>query len=271
MIAITDKEFRLLAGYIEGNYGIQLKKEKQMLVIGRLHHVLEQMGFSTFTEYYNYLIADKSGGAVMTLIDKITTNHTYFMRETDHFHFFRDEVLPFLYRSIKDKDVRIWCAASSTGEEPYTLAMIVDEFFKEGKIGWDTKILATDISNHVLEVAKKGVYSNERILPLPSQWQTKYFKRYDNERSVLVERIKNEVIYRRLNLMEKTFPFKKKLHVIFCRNVMIYFDKKTKDDLIEKFYDSLEFGGYLFIGHSEWINLEKTRFKSIKPAVYQKQ
>jgi len=271
MIAITDKEFRLLAEYIEGNYGIQLKKEKQALVTGRLHNVLEQMGFITFTEYYNYLIGDKSGVAVRTLIDKITTNHTYFMREADHFYFFRDEVLPFLCHTIKDKDLRTWCAASSTGEESYTLAMIIDEFLKEEKIGWDSKILATDISNSVLEVAKQGIYSQERISPLPSEWKLKYFKKYNNETVILIDRIKNEVIYRRFNLMEKTFPFKKKLHVIFCRNVMIYFDSKTKDALIQKFYDNLEFGGYLFIGHSEWINLEKTRFKHIKPAVYQKQ
>lgn len=270
MIDITDKEFELLTEYIEANYGIHLKKEKQMLVIGRLHNVLEQMGFSTFTQYYNYLITDKSGEAVVTLIDKITTNHTYFMRETDHFYFLRDEVLPFLYHNIKDKDLRIWCAASSTGEEAYTLAIIVDEFFNDHKIGWDTKILATDISNSVLEAAKQGIYSNERILPLPSEWKTKYFKRYDNETSVIVDKLKNEVIYGRLNLMETSFPFKKKLHVIFCRNVMIYFDNPTKDALIERLYDSLEFGGYLFIGHSEWINLDKTRFKHIGPAVYRK-
>ena len=271
MIAITDKEFKLLAEYIEDNYGIQLKKEKQMLVVGRLHNVLEQMGFSNFTQYYDDLIADKSGGAARILIDKITTNHTYFMRETDHFYFFRDEVLPFLRHTVKDKDLRIWCAASSSGEEAYTLAMIVDEFFKEDKIGWDTKILATDISSNVLEIARQGIYSYERILPLPREWQARYFKKYDHENSVIVDRIKKEVIYRKLNLMENQFPFKKKLHVIFCRNVMIYFDSKTKDKLIEKFYDHLEVGGYLFIGHSEWINLEKTKFKHIKPAVYRKK
>lgn len=271
MITITDKEFRLLAEYIETNYGIHLKKEKQMLVIGRLHHVLEQMGFNTFTDYYDYLIKDKSGDAATTLIDKISTNHTYFMREVDHFYFFRDEVLPYLKNTVKDKDLRIWCAASSTGEEPYTLAMIIDEFFREEKRVWDTKILATDISSSVLDTAKEGIYSNERIAALPNMWKNNYFRKHDSEKCVIADKIKKEVIFRKLNLMEKTFPFKKRLHVIFCRNVMIYFNTKTKDALIEKFYEHLEPGGYLFIGHSEWINLEKTKFRHVRPAVYRKQ
>jgi len=172
---------------------------------------------------------------------------------------------------MKDKDLRIWSAGCSTGEEPYTLAMLIDEFLGNEKLQWDAKILATDISNKVLETAKRGIYSNEKIATLPAQWRLKYFKKYDDENSILVDSIKNEVIYRNFNLMEKVFPFRRKLHVIFCRNVMIYFDYKTRDELVNKFYQHLEDGGYLFVGHSESLNRETTRFKYVMPAVYRKE
>ncbi len=271
MVEITGKEFRQLADYIKANYGIHLKDEKRTLLTGRLHNVLQQAGVNNFTEYYEYIIKDKSGDAVVTLVDKITTNHTFFMREADHFHYFRDKVLPYLAGTVKDKDLRIWCAASSTGEEPYTLAMILDEFFAREKMWWDTKILATDISEKVLNIARRGVYDSDRIAPLPAQWKTGYFKKLDGESHAVVDKIKNEVIYRKFNLMDSVFPFKKKFHTIFCRNVMIYFDEKTKTQLINKIYNHMEYGGYLFIGHSESINRENTQFKYVKPAVYRKE
>lgn len=270
MITITDKEFMQLSQFIHINYGIHLKEEKKALVIGRLHNVLQQEGFNSFTEYYKHIETDKSGKAVITLIDKITTNHTFFMRETAHFYYFRDKVLPYLVNTISDNDLRIWCAASSTGEEPSTLAMIIDEFFVKEKMFWDTKILATDISEKVLDIAKKGIYSNERISPLPSHWKINYFKKFDVENSILTDKIRNDVIYRKFNLMDTIFPFKKKFHTIFCRNVMIYFDNQTKNQLVNKLYDHMEYGGYLFIGHSESLNREATRFKYVMPAVYRK-
>ncbi|MHB8063213.1 MAG: CheR family methyltransferase [Ruminiclostridium sp.] len=271
MVSITENEFKQLSDFIKANYGIYLKEEKKTLVTGRLHNVLEQAGFSNFTDYYNYIISDKSGTAKVKLIDKITTNHTFFMREADHFYNFRDKVLPYLADTIKDKDLRIWCAASSTGEEAYTLAMILDEFFGKEKCLWDTKVLATDISENVLQIARRGEYSNDRIAPLPSQWKTAYFKRLDQENFILHDKIRNEVIYRKFNLMDSVFPFKKKFHTIFCRNVMIYFDTDTKTKLINKLYDNMEFGGYLFIGHSESLNRENTCFKYIMPSVYRKE
>ncbi len=271
MVEITKKEFQQLSDYIKANYGIRLKEEKMTLVSGRLHNVLQQAGFTSFTEYYNHLVSDKTGNAVITLVDRITTNHTFFMREASHFYYFRDKVLPYMSETVKEKDLRIWCAACSTGEEAYTLAMLIDEFFGKVKMWWDTKILATDISEQVLDTAVKGVYSNERIEPLPAGWKRNYFKAYDNENSVLNDKIRNEVIYRKLNLMDNVFPFKKKMHTIFCRNVMIYFDNETKNRLVEKFYDQLEYGGYLFIGHSESLNRETTRFKYILPSIYRKE
>ncbi len=271
MIDITEKEFIKLAEFIKSNYGINLKEEKKSLVIGRLHNVLMQKDFKSFSDYYDYVVSDKTGDAAIVLIDKITTNHTFFMREVDHFYYFKSTVLPYLACTLKDKDLRIWSAGCSTGEEPHTLAMLLDEYFGKEKMLWDSKVLATDISGKVLDTAKKGVYSNEEIALLPAQWRLNYFKKYDNGNSVLVDKIRDEVIYRKFNLMEAMFPFKRKFHVIFCRNVMIYFDNKTKDALVNKYYQHLESGGYLFIGHSESLNRETTRFKYIMPAVYRKE
>lgn len=270
MYTITEKEFNLLADYIQVNYGIHLKSEKKTFVIGRLHNVLTQMGCSSFMEYYKYLISDISGEAVTILLDKITTNHTFFMREAKHFYYFRDVVLPQMKKNVRNNDFRVWCAASSTGEEPYTLAMIIDEFTTANKKEWDKKILATDIANNVLEVARNGVYSNEKVAPLPKYWKLAYFSKKDNDHLVIKDVLKKEVIFRRFNLMEQIFPFQKKFHVIFCRNVMIYFDNTTKEKLIIKFSDMLEKGGYLFIGHSESISKDIVSLKCVCPFVYLK-
>jgi chemotaxis protein methyltransferase CheR len=271
LITITKREFKQLADYIHTHYGIHLKEEKQALVTGRLQNVLLDLNCKNFTEYHNYVISDKSGKAASLLINKITTNHTFFMRESDHFDYFRNQVLPYLKNSVKDKDLRIWSAGCSSGEEPYTLAMIIDDYFGSEKNLWDTKVLATDISLNVLEQAIKGIYTNEDISVLPALWRNKYFNKIDHMNSTITDKLKNEVIFRKFNLMEEIFPFRKKFHTIFCRNVMIYFDLQTKRDLVNTFYDSLEYGGYLFIGHSEALNRDESRFKYVMPSVYRKE
>jgi chemotaxis protein methyltransferase CheR len=271
MIAITEKEFKQLTEYIEKNWGIHLRKEKKILLINRLHNIVVENNCKTFSEYLNLLQSDKTGKVVSSFINKITTNHTFFMREVDHFDYFKNKVLPYLTSNVRDKDLRIWSAGCSSGEEPYTLAMILDEYFGKDKMWWDTKVLATDISDTVLEKAKAARYLDEQIEPLPPSWKMNYFKKIGDESNEIVSSIKNEVIYRRFNLMDNNFPFKKKFHVIFCRNVMIYFDNITKIKLINKFCDITEPGGYLFIGHSESLNRENPRYKYVFPAVYRKE
>jgi len=157
---------------------------------------LEEKNFKSFSEYYEYILSDTTGEAVATLVNKITTNHTFFMREPKHFYYFRDKVLPYLLETVKEKDLRIWSAGCSSGEEPYTLAMIIDEFLGKEKLFWDTKVLATDISGKVLEQASSGIYSSEEVDTLPPQWRLNYFRRIDSEKFIIVDRIRNEVIYR---------------------------------------------------------------------------
>lgn len=271
MMVIQEQEFRQFADYIKTKYGIHFKSEKKTLVEGRLGHVLASMNMSSLTEYMKYVAADKTGQAAALMLDRITTNHTFFMREPEHFQFFRDIVLPCLSETVKDKDLRIWSAACSTGEEPYTLAMLIDEFFGSNKTAWDTKILATDISQGALTAAKAGIYGNDKITGLPESWKRKYFKAHDEQRYILSEKIKNEVIFSNINLMDTAFPFKRRMHVIFCRNVMIYFDNETKDKLAQRLYDITEPGGFLFIGHSEGLNRETTRYRYVMPAVYRRE
>ncbi len=268
---ITDKEFSLIRDFIKANFGISLSDEKKSLIYSRLRTVLQAKNFDNFMQYYEFLIKDKSGDAVVEFIDKVTTNHTYFMRETDHFDYFRDNVLPELYEKYKNqKDLRLWCAGCSSGEEPYTLQMIIQDFFKDKQPKWDTQILATDISTNVLDKAVSGIYSNQSIESLPKNWQTEYFEKYDAENSRAKDSLRKEIIFRKLNLMLPSFPFKKQFQVIFCRNVMIYFDDETRNQLVSKYYNNTEPGGYLFIGHSESLNRSGAQYKYIMPAVYQK-
>ena len=271
MLAITDKEFAQLTSYIKLNYGIYLPPHKKTLVVGRLQNLLLRDKLNSFSEYYDQMVNDKTGKAANLLISLITTNHTFFMREPDHFIYFKEKVLPYLSRVVQDRDLRIWSAGCSSGEEPYTIAMFLTDYFGVNKKLWDTKVLATDISSKVLETAQAGIYSKETLLSLPKYWQTNYFETIDDENSRVVSSIRQEIIFRKFNLINPVFPFKKKFHVIFCRNVMIYFDAQTKNALIDAFYASLANGGYLFIGHSESVNRDISKFKYVMPAVYRKE
>jgi len=270
MDAITDKEFIELVHFIKKNYGIDLS-QKRSLVLGRLHNYILQSGFDTFSAYFQFVWHDTSGKAGAILVNKLTTNHTYFLREPQHFDFLERVALPYLAKTeTRDKDLRIWSAGCSTGEEPYTVAMIIDSFFASEKAKWNTKVLATDISTAVLEKAQEAVYPSEQLAVLPDVWRRRYFRKADEENSILHEKMRNEVIFRRLNLMNEVFPFKKKFHIIFCRNVMIYFDAEVKRTLINRFYDYTEPGGYLFIGHSESVNRQETKYDFVGPAIYRR-
>jgi len=204
------------------------------------------------------------------LLNKLTTNHTYFLRENEHFEYMASHVLPYFEKNCKTKDLRIWSSACSSGQEPYTMAMTIAEYFGTRKVGWDTTILASDISMNALEKAKRAVYTAEEIKDVPEAWRKKYFIDLKNGSYQVCDAIRKEVVFKTINLMEP-FKFAKPFDLIFCRNVMIYFDANTKDNLINKFYDITAKGGFLFIGHSEVINRETARYTYIKPAVYQKR
>ena len=268
LVNINNDDFMKLVNYIKGNFGINLT-EKKHLVEGRLNRLLATKGFSDYSSYLNYAFANKK--ELTEMINVLTTNHTYFLREPEHFKYFKEVILPYLEKNVKDKDLRIWSAASSTGEEAYTLAMTIADYFGEKKPLWDTKILATDISENVLSIGKKGIYPSEAVEKLPNNWKQKYFIKRPNNTYELIPQIKNEVIFAHYNLMNATIPFKKKFHVIFCRNVMIYFENHNKSHLVERFFNHTEQHGYLIIGLSESLDNCKYKYKFIKPSIFRKE
>lgn len=269
MIKISDKEFKILTDYLHDNFGLNMIK-KRTLIESRLNNYLERQGFKDYTTYFDYAFNDKSGKEVGQIINFLTTNYSYFMREWEHFRFFRDNVMQEMQKTIKNNDLRIWSAGCSTGQEPYTLAMLISDILGDKRKLWDARVLATDISLKALDKAIVGEYEAEAVVKVPSNWKRSYFTELSNGKWGVKDDIKKEVIFRRFNLIEEAFPFKRRFHVIFCRNVMIYFDAETKQELIQKFYDATEPGGYLFIGQSESLSRNETGYQYVMPSVYRK-
>ena len=272
LMQITDKEFSTIRSLVYSNFGINLTEQKKSLVVGRLQKLLKQLNFTSFQQYCDYL--QKTPSALSELVNRISTNHTFFFREKEHFDFFIESVLPDIKaRHLKngDKDIRLWCAAAATGEEPYTLMMLIIQAFNMDYRAWDVGLLATDISEKALNTAVKGVYPTERVSLVPPALKKKFLRSHGEDMWEVSEELKREIVYRRFNLMNKQLPFKKKMDTIFCRNVMIYFDKQTREALVDRLYDITVPGGYLFIGHSETLGRETSRWKYVMPAVYRKE
>lgn len=273
MMAISDHEFAGLRDLIHQRFGINLTEQKRSLLVGRLQKLMRTLGFNSFSQYIEYLTQDKSEQGLSELVDLISTNHTYFNREKDHFDYFSETAFPAIVENLKRqnrRDLRIWCAGSSTGEEPYTLMMLMLEHLGSDYKNWDAGLLATDISDRALTAARAGVYPRDRVEQLPANLRNKYFTPADQGHLAVKEQVKKEVTYRRFNLMNTQFPFKKPFQIIFCRNVMIYFDQPTRDALVARFHKFIEPGGYLFIGHSETLGRTQTLFRYLEPALYQK-
>ncbi len=266
---MTDEEFLRIAGYMKQRYGIDLG-QKKVIMNGRLENHIKSGGWSSFHAFMNDLEKDSSGKLEKELVNLLTTNHTYFMREFEHFEFFKNVVLPELRQKEQNtKDLRIWCGAASTGEEPYMIAMVLKDFFGLDASSWDTKVLATDISTKVLQQAVAGIYNEEQLKSIPDQWKRHFFKKTPDGMFKVKDELKQEVIFRQFNLMSP-FPFKKRMHTIFLRNVMIYFDENTKNELLQKVYDFLEPGGYLFIGMTETLDRAQVPFELVQPSIFRK-
>jgi len=269
-IKINDAEFSRLVSFVHDNYGIDLS-QKRVLIEGRLGNELGKRGFKDYKSFLDMVFADTSGTEVVNLLNKLTTNHTYFRREPEHYAFMKDVWLPEMkQQKAQSKTIYIWSAACSSGEEPYTNEIEMMEFFGMDAANWDTKILATDISRKVLAKAQQGVYHIDSMKNLSPQVIKKYFVPLENDCYRVNDELKKRVVFKVFNLMEP-IPYKKHpFDLIFCRNVMIYFDAETKNALVNRFYDVLAPGGYLFIGHAESIPRDATKYEYVKPAIYRK-
>ena len=271
---LTDKDFYEIKEMLYDKFGINLTEHKRSLVTGRLRKLATQKGFASFTEFIEYVKKDESGERISEFIDKMSTNHTFFFRENQHFEFLSKKVLPEISQKLieaNEKDLRIWCAAAATGEEPYSIVMTLMDFFKNSYPQWKAGLLATDISSKALATAKAGIYPSERAMQIPETMRRRYLKNIGEDTWEFSPRVRKEITFRRLNLMNAEFPFRKQFHVIMCRNVMIYFDKPTRQELVRKLYRWTAPGGYLFIGHSESIRGETCPYDYISPAIFRKR
>jgi len=267
---ITEEEFRRISGYLKSGYGIDMA-DKKVIMNGRLENFVWHHGYKNFMEFMDAVEKDATGELEAKLVDLLTTNHTFFMRESEHFDFMKAQVIPWIReREMATKDMRIWCGAASTGEEPYALAMLLMDAMGLESRQWDTTILATDISEEVLAKAIAGRYEADQIDALPDSWKRRYFKQVSPDGLFeATAELKNHVIFRKFNLM-RPFPFRKPMHVVFMRNVMIYFDEPTKAELIHKIYDSMLPGGYLFVGRTETLTRYNDEFELIQPSIFRR-
>ena len=266
---ITEQEFQRVAAYVKNKAGINLN-EKKVLVQGRLDSYMQRKGYNSYDAFMDRVERFPTGPEAEDLMNALTTNHTYFWREYEQFLYLKQTLFPELkMRTENTKDWHIWCAASSTGEEPYTLAMLCKDFLGLEQAAWDTKVLATDIDTKVLEKAVKGVYSKNSVEQLPNQYVRRYFKQINGDEYCVKDELRKEVLFRQLNLMNP-LPFRKPLHIVFIRNVMIYFDEPTKERLLNNISEKMAPGGYLFIGSTESMSQNNTRFQYIRPSIYRK-
>lgn len=269
MILLTDEEFIRLRDFLLNNYGIDLSKKK-VLIQGRLTNVLQQNGFSTFTQYLDMVERDKSGVELQKMLNRLTTNLTFFMREKEHFQYIRDVILPEFDKTIRGRELRVWSAGCSSGEEPYTLAMTIMDYYAGKGQARKPAILATDISQKVLVQAYNGIYALDKLADLPQGWKEKYFDRLDDTNYQVKQEIRNLVTYRSFNLMD-SFRFSKPFDIVFCRNVMIYFEKQKKEELLQRFCTWTSNGGYFFVSHSESIGQNVANFKMVRPSIFKKK
>jgi len=267
----SDAEFAFIRELVEQHAAIKLPDTKRQMVYGRLVRRLRELRLGSFAEYVALLREDAGGPEFVNLINAVTTNLTSFFREKHHFDVLRERIIPeFVTRNASKRTLRIWSAGCSTGEEPYSIAMTVLDCLPAG---WDLRILATDIDTKVLATASAGVYGEDRIRSLPDDIKRRGFLRGRGAASDKV-RVRPEfqqpISFKQLNLME-AWPMRGQFDFIFCRNVVIYFDKPTQQRLFERFADQLVDGGYVFLGHSETMHNLTTRFRLLGQTLYQKQ
>ena len=254
---VTTAEFRAVSSLVQEHFGIHLPDSKRAMLSCRMYREVRATGCASFAEYFRKHLAEPTPDALSKLANALSTNHTYFNREAGHFDYLREEILPELIRrqrASRSRDLRVWCAAASSGEEPYTLAMLIREALRGQAGSWQGGLLATDISMNALATARAGVYPTEAVKELPPALVDRYFRSTGDGFSEVVPPLKDDVTFRRFNLMNQRYPFKRPFHVIFCRNVMIYFEEHTKKKVVERLYESTAPGGVLFVGLAETIS-----------------
>ncbi len=266
--ALHPTDFEKISQIVYDCSGIRLTSGKEELVRSRLMRRLRALGINSFSNYLRYIKDDRTAKELHIMIDSLTTNKTSFFRENQHFEYMRAHVLPELKK--RGMGARLWSAGCSSGEEPYSIAMLVREEWPQADQS-DVRILATDISSRILAKAQAGEYEKETLKDVPRPYLSKYFTVNHSDARIfrVCDSIKRMVRFARLNLMDE-WPMKGPFDIIFCRNVMIYFDSKTQGRLVQRFWDLLAPGGRLLVGHSESLVANSAGFKYVQPATYKK-
>jgi len=270
-IELKPEEFALFRRYIYERVGIALSEQKTTLVKGRLNKRLNQLNLGSFRDYYDYLVHDESGDELALFVSAISTNVTSFFRESAQW-IWLENYLPELVASKREKKIRIWSAGCSSGEEPYTILMFLQQHLRDFD-QWDIKILATDISAKVLSKAIAGEYDAKSVEPLPREIVLRSFEKVRKDTGTtykVAQHLRDKVMFRLYNLVTDPFFFKNKFDMVFCRNVMIYFDEPTRNDLIGRFSKVLSKGSPLFLGSSESLTSNRESFKLLGSSIYQR-
>lgn len=264
---LSQKQFNKYCELIKTKLGISVSNAKFDMIEGKLVKLSKKSGINCFDEYYNFILSNNNG-AWGAFVDEITIHKTNFFREDNHFNFLKTNISQILEqnpRILLNNELRVWSSACSSGEEAYTIAMVLSEYVPPNiKI----KILATDISEKVIKEAQIGEYTLDSEDLINNYYLSKYFTKNSSKHCIL-EDLKKLITFRTFNLMNN-FPFQNSFDIIFCRNVMIYFDNTTQEELINKFYDVTVKNGLLFIGHSETLNQKQHKFKYVQPTIYKK-
>jgi chemotaxis protein methyltransferase CheR len=265
--AMDTDTFEAFRELVYAKSGIALRPGKEALVCARVGKRMRLLGIQDYRDYLAIVKRDESGEEIVHLLDCISTNVTSFYREAEHFDFLADAIGR--WHAAGQKRFRIWSAAASSGEEPYTLAITLQETLPMREV--DVRILATDISTRMLQRCQEAIYKEEKVKSVPEALRRKYFERTreGNETQYRVRPVlKNTLLFRRLNLSTPPFPMKGPMDVIFCRNVMIYFDNDVRKALLNEMYRLLKPGGYLMVGHAESLTGMMSEFRSVKPSIY---
>lgn len=270
--SVSEAEFQRISELVYRHCRINLHDGKKELVRARLAKQMRHSGFTRASDYIDHVLADATGREFISLIDSLSTNLTSFFRENDHFEFLRKTFLPQLIAKKKKQGlsrILVWSAGCSSGEEPYSLAMLLQTELPS-ESGWDVRILATDLSTRVLDAARAGVYAASRVAGIEPALRQRFMHLADHSAKrayVMDDSLRRMIRFRYLNLMD-SWPFGGPFDFIFCRNVMIYFDKPTQQQLVNRYYDVLSTGGLLFTGHSESLSGISHRFGYVQPTIY---
>jgi chemotaxis protein methyltransferase CheR len=270
---LSDKDFQAFSNFIFNEYGIKMPPIKRIMLQGRLLKRIRELNMKSYTEYKEYFFSKEGQERELyNFLNVVTTNKTDFFREPTHFDFLAGTVLANFMRKTPTRLFNVWSAGCSSGEEPYTLSIVLNEF-KKNHPGFAFNIVGTDISNQVLEKAAKGVYAEQKIEIIPLELKKKYFLKSKDRHNPTV-RVKPElqlnINLKHLNLMDSYYDMKETFSAVFCRNVLIYFDRQTQEKVINKLCQHLEPGGFFFIGHSESLSGMDVPLQHIKPTIFQK-